>query len=205
MAILTPMQIDALNELGNIGSSHAANALSALLMHQIELTVPAVEIVDLAEVHEYVTDDPFAIILFEMQGEIDHAGYILFLLPLSSAIRMINVMMGMDDENREIGEMDESALQEIGNIMASAFLNATAELLSVIMMPSPPNLVIDMGHAVIEEILTDLAVEVNEVIIFQTSLFCDQYSISGNLMMLPAIDTLREILSIMDQMLEDSA
>ncbi|MCP1661398.1 MAG: chemotaxis protein CheC [Methanocalculus sp. MSAO_Arc1] len=205
MAILTPMQIDALNELGNIGSSHAANALSALLMHQIELTVPAVEIVDLAEVHEYVTDDPFAIILFEMQGEIDHAGYILFLLPLSSAIRMINVMMGMDDENREIGEMDESALQEIGNIMASAFLNATAELLSVIMMPSPPNLVIDMGHAVIEEILTDLAVEVNEVIIFQTSLSCDQYSISGNLMMLPAIDTLREILSIMDQMLEDSA
>ncbi|MCQ1538726.1 chemotaxis protein CheC [Methanocalculus taiwanensis] len=205
MTILTPIQADALNELGNIGSSHAANALSALLMHQIELTVPAVEIIDLADIHGCVTDDLFVTILFEMQGEIDHAGYIMFLLPLDSAIRMTNVLLGTTEEERELTEMDESTLQEIGNIMASAFLNASAELLSVVMIPSPPSLVIDMGHSAIEEILAELAVEVNEVIIFHTTLTCDQYSINGNLMMMPAIDTLSQILTIMDQMLNDTA
>lgn len=205
MTILTPIQADALNELGNIGSSHAANALSALLMHQIELTVPAVEIIDLADIHGCVTDDLFVTILFEMQGEIDHAGYIMFLLPLDSAIRMTNVLLGTTEEDRELTEMDESTLQEIGNIMASAFLNASAELLSVVMIPSPPSLVIDMGHSAIEEILAELAVEVNEVIIFHTTLTCDQYSINGNLMMMPAIDTLSQILTIMDQMLNDTA
>jgi chemotaxis protein CheC len=205
MTVLTPMQVDALNELGNIGSSHAANALSALLKHQIQMTVLAVEIVDLSDIHGYVTDDLFVTILFEMQGEIDHAGYIIFLLPLDSAIRMTNVLLGIAEEKRDLTEMDESTLQEIGNIMSSAFLNATAELLSVVMLPSPPNLVIDMGHSAIEEILAELAVEVNEVIIFHTTLTCDQYSINGNLMMMPAINTLSQILTIMDQLLEDTA
>ena len=37
-----------------------------------------------------------------------------------------------------MNEMDESAINEIGNIMVSAFLDGTAELLGIIMLPSPP-------------------------------------------------------------------
>jgi chemotaxis protein CheC len=201
MAIMTPKQLDALNELGNIGASHAATALSHLLMNEIELTVPSLEIVDLADIYLHVSDARSALTIFEMQGEIEHGGYIVFTLPLHSAVKITNTILGMEDEEREINEMDESALTEIGNIMASAFLNATAELLGVIMIPSPPALVIDMGHAAIEELLAELAVDVNEVVIFHTSLICDQYAINGDLMMLPEIKTLAEILAMMDELL----
>ena len=52
-------------------------------------------------------------------------------------MRLTNTMLGLTDENRPLNEMDESALIEVGNIMVSAFLDATAELLGFIMLPVP--------------------------------------------------------------------
>jgi chemotaxis protein CheC len=205
MANLTPAQMDALSELGNIGASHAATTLSQMLMGQIEMTVPSVEIVDLADIYKHVTDDLAALVIFEMQGEIEHGGYIIFLMPLSSAMRMTNTMLGMTDEEREINEMDESALNEIGNIMVSAFLDATAELLGLVMLPSPPVLAIDMGHAAIEQLLAEVAIDVNEVVFFHTKLVCEQYAIQGDLLMLPEMNTLSQILELMDQLLQSHA
>ncbi|MCP1715150.1 chemotaxis protein CheC [Methanocalculus alkaliphilus] len=201
MTVLTPAQLDALSELGNIGASHAATSLSQMLMGEIEMTVPSVEIVDLADIYKHVTDEVSALAIFEMQGEIEKAGYVIFLMPLHSAIRMTNTMLGMADEDREINEMDESALNEIGNIMVSAFLDATAELLGVVMLPSPPVLVIDMGHAAIQQLLVEVACDVNEVVFFHTKLVCDQYAINGDLLMLPEIHTLSQILEMMDKLL----
>ncbi|WP_343089220.1 chemotaxis protein CheC [Methanocalculus natronophilus] len=194
--------MDALGELGNIGASHAATTLSQMLMGQIEMTVPAVEIVDLADIYKHVSDETAALVIFQMQGEIDQAGYVIFMMPLSSSIRMTNTMLGMTDEDREINEMDESALNEIGNIMVSAFLDATAELLGIVMLPSPPVLVIDMGHAAIQQLLAEVAFDVNEVVFFHTTLVCDQYSINGDLLMLPEMNTLSKILEMMDKLLE---
>jgi chemotaxis protein CheC len=205
MALLTPTQLDALSELGNIGASHAATTLSQMLMGQIEMTVPLVEVVDLADIYKHVTDETAALSIFQMQGELDQGGYVIFIMPLSSAKRMTNTMLGMGDEERELNEMDESALNEVGNIMVSAFLDATAELLGVVMLPSPPVLVIDMAHAAIEQLLVEVAFDVNEVVFFHTKLSCDQYSINGDLVMLPEMNTLSQILELMDNLLKEHA
>jgi len=205
MALLTPTQMDALGELGNIGASHAATTLSQMLMGQIEMTVPSVEVVDLADIYKHVTDEAAALSIFQMQGELEQGGYVIFIMPLLSAKRMTNTMLGMGDEERELNEMDESALNEVGNIMVSAFLDATAELLGVVMLPSPPVLVIDMAHATIEQLLTEVAFDVNEVVFFHTKLSCDQYSINGDLVMLPEMNTLSQILELMDNLLKEHA
>jgi len=85
-------------------------------------------------------------------------------------------MLGMTDMDRDLTEMDQSALLEIGNIMVSAFLDGTADLLNIIMLPSPPNLVIDMPHAVIQSILASQEYnDINEVVIFRTELKSDEH------------------------------
>ena len=92
-------------------------------------------------------EESAAMVAFELQGDIPHGGYILFYITRESAVRMTNTMLGLTEINRPLSEMDESALLEVGNIMVSAFLDATAELLGFVMLPSPPSLTIDMAHA----------------------------------------------------------
>jgi len=59
-------------------------------------------------------------------------------MPQETIIRLTNQMLGTPDDDREINEMDQSAAIEIGNIMISAFLDATAELLEIVMVAIPP-------------------------------------------------------------------
>ena len=97
----------------------------------IEMSVPAIRVVDLSELGQYMGEESAAMVAFELQGDIQHGGYILFYITRESAIRMTNTMLGLTDMNRPMNEMDESALIEVGNIMVSAFLDATAELLGI--------------------------------------------------------------------------
>ena len=50
--------------------------------------------------------------------------------------------------------------------MASAFLDATAELLGFIMLPSPPVLTIDMAHAAMQSLIAQMQEEIDEVMLF---------------------------------------
>ena len=133
---LSSVQADAIQELGNIGAAHAATTLSQMLGSTIEMSVPAIKVVDLAQLGNYMGEESAAMVAFELQGDIPHGGYILFYITRESAVRMTNTMLGMTETSRPLNEMDQSALLEVGNIMVSAFLDATAE--SLVSSCSPP-------------------------------------------------------------------
>ena len=159
-----------MQELGNIGAAHAATTLSQMLGSTIEMSVPAIKVIDLSQLGDYMGEESAAMVAFELQGDIPHGGYVLFYITRESAIRMTNTMLGMTETNRTLSEMDESALLEVGNIMVSAFLDATAELLGFVMLPSPPALTIDMAHAAMQSLIAQMQEETNEVLLFSTEL-----------------------------------
>ena len=47
---LSPMQLDALREIGNIGAGNAATALSQIINRKIDMSVPRLNILPLSEV-----------------------------------------------------------------------------------------------------------------------------------------------------------
>lgn len=199
---LTPIQKDALQEMGNIGAAHAATALSTMLMTSIEMNVPEIFIVDLSKVHEFISDDRAAMVLFQVSGDISTGGFLLLHVPIPSAIRLVNVMLGQTEMDREMSEMDQSALLEIGNIMVSAFLDGTAGLLDTVMLPSPPDLVIDMPHAALEVIIaSQLSEGVNEVVLFRTELTSSEHSIESNIILLPNPPMLNDIIRMLENVL----
>ncbi len=203
MNTLTSQQRDALRELGNIGAAHAATTLSTMLMSNIEMTVPDISVVDIAKIHEHVGDELSALVIFQITGEVSGGGYVLLHIPKNSVIRLTNAMLGMTDMERDLTEMDQSALLEIGNIMVSAFLDATATLLSIIMLPSPPSMIIDMPHAAFQSILAIQAFsDIDQVVIFRTELHSDQHKISSNIFLLPNKPMLDEILAMLDNLMK---
>jgi len=195
---LTKIQVDALQELGNIGAAHAATTLSTMLSTNISMNVPEISVIDISEIHKYVGDEIAALVLFQINGEISSGGYLLLYIPKDSVIRLTNVMLGMDDLNRDMNEMDESALLEVGNIMVSAFLDGTAGLLNIIMLPSPPQMVIDMPHAALQSIIASQDSDIDEVVLFKTELKSDAHEIKSSIFLFPNKPMLEEILKMLD-------
>jgi chemotaxis protein CheC len=201
---LSAVQADAIQELGNIGAAHAATTLSQMLGSTIEMSVPAIKVVDLSQLGQYMGEESAAMVAFELQGDIPHGGYILFYITRESAVRMTNTMLGQTEINRPLSEMDESALLEVGNIMVSAFLDATAELLGFVMLPSPPALTIDMAHAAMQSLIAQMQEETNEVLLFSTELVCEEYKVDSDIIMMPERSTLMRIIELLENMMKTS-
>jgi chemotaxis protein CheC len=201
---LSAVQADALQELGNIGAAHAATTLSQMLGSTIEMSVPAIKVVDLSQLVQYMGEESAAMVAFELQGDIPHGGYILFYITRESAVRMTNTMLGQTEINRPLSEMDESALLEVGNIMVSAFLDATAELLGYVMLPSPPSLTIDMAHAAMQSLIAQMQEETNEVLLFSTELVCEEYKVDSDIIMMPERSTLIRMIELLENMMKTS-
>jgi chemotaxis protein CheC len=202
---LSAVQADAIQELGNIGAAHAATTLSQMLGSTIEMSVPAIKVVDLSQLGQYMGEESAAMVAFELQGDIPHGGYILFYITRESAVRMTNTMLGQTEIDRPLSEMDESALLEVGNIMVSAFLDATAELLGFVMLPSPPSLTIDMAHAAMQSLIAQMQEETNEVLLFSTELVCEEYKVDSDIIMMPERSTLMRMIELLENMMKPVA
>jgi chemotaxis protein CheC len=195
---LNEVQLDAIRELGNIGAAHAATTLSQMLMCQINMSVPEIQVVDIGEVYNHIGDQYSAMVVFQLQGELEPGGYIILLVSRESALRLTNTMLGMTDTDRDISEMDQSALLEIGNIMISAFLDGTATLLGIVMLPSPPELAIDMAHAGMASLLATMEADIDEVILFRTELKDEEHMVNSDILFLPDTRTLNDILRLLE-------
>jgi chemotaxis protein CheC len=199
---LTHIQADALQELGNIGAAHAATTLSTMLSANVSMSVPEIKVIDISDIYKYVGDEIAALVLFQVNGEVKQGGYLLLYIAKNSVIRLTNAMLGLTDMNRDLDEMDESALLEVGNIMVSAFLDGTAELLNIIMLPSPPQLIIDMPHAAIESIIASQdSVDIDEVVLFKTELISDAHNIQSSIFLFPNHPMLEDIIRRLEEIL----
>ena len=199
---LSTVQADAIQELGNIGAAHAATTLSQMVGSTVQMSVPGIKAVDIANLGNYMGEESAAMVVFELQGDIPHGGFIIFYITRESAIRLTNTMLGLTDMNRTMNEMDESALLEVGNIMVSAFLDATAELLGFVMLPSPPAMTIDMAHAAMSSLIAGLGEEIDEVLLFSTELTCEEHKIDSDIIMMPETKTLARIVELLENMMK---
>jgi len=196
----TSKQMDALQEMANIGAAHSATTLSQMLDTQIGMNVPEINIVDIAKVGELLTDELTTMVILELQGDNPHGGFLILHFPRDSAIRTAGIMQGSTSAVHTFDEMDQSTILEVGNIMISSFLSATSDLLGFIMLPSPPVLVVDMAHAAITSLIAQMTIEVDDVILFRVKLTSEEHNIAGNILIFLEISTLRKVEARLEEM-----
>ena len=122
---LNEMQFDALKEIGNIGSGHAASALSSMLDRPIDINVPQIDILDYTEVVENLggPENVLAGILMSLTGDV--SGMIMFLIHKPFVKILLSNLLGMEiEDNLDLDEMGQSAIKEVGNIIAASYVNA---------------------------------------------------------------------------------
>ncbi|GAB6098876.1 chemotaxis protein CheC [Halanaerocella petrolearia] len=194
---LGPLQLDALKEVASIGAGNAATSLSSMLDSKIEMTVPKVDILPVAEVPEIIggAEDSTAAILVRIEGDI--TGGVLFTLDPASANSLISLLTGMEvDIEDELGELESSALKEIGNILTGANLNAFSQMIDISVTPYVPALAYDMAGAILEVCFIELGQVGDYALVVETEFLSDlEKDINGNFFLIPDPDSLSEILA----------
>ncbi len=147
---LTPIHLDALREVANIGAGHAATALSELTGQRIMISVPTINFARLEEVPPHLdpAEEPVAAVMMNMIGDL--SGRTLLVFPDLTARRLAELMLRRPvSPLLELTPLEESAIKEAGNILSGAYMNALSEFLGLILLPSPPTLAIDVSRAVL--------------------------------------------------------
>ena len=147
---LTPLQLDALREVANMGAGHAATALSQMTGGTIMISVPRLHVSRLAEVPpQFLRDEePVAAVLLDMLGDL--TGRTLLVFPKPTVMRMSELMLRRPaGSSVALGELERSAIKEAGNILSGAYLNALSDFMGMVLLPSPPTLVVDMATSIL--------------------------------------------------------
>ncbi len=148
---LKPAQLDALREVANIGAGHAATALSTMTGQAIMITVPTISLARLDQVPGHVATDPdaaVAVVLLHLLGDL--TGRALLVFPEPTACRLAELMLQRPrGSSPSLALLEQSALKECGNILSGAYLNALADFMHLLLLPSPPSLAVDMAGAVL--------------------------------------------------------
>lgn len=196
---LTEFQMDAIRELGNIGTSHSATALSTLVGHDIHITVPAISLEHIDNIPGIVNNEKVVGLLLEIKDDDRTIGYLYTIFSEKSAANIVDTLLGQPQGTTTvIGEMEQSAIMEVGNILASSFCDAIAEFLGLVLLPSPPSFVNDMVSAIIESSLIEISMVADDAILFRTDLSDEQRIFDGYVILFPNPEMLGRMLAILD-------
>ena len=146
---LSSLELDALKEIGSIGTGNAATALSSMIGKQVRIEVPEVRIMGYNEAIEWIggPEEITAGVLVKIGGQI--SGIMLSVQQLD----FVNLVLGSMlykcvEDYDELREMECSALIEVGNIMISTFINALSGLAGINIELPVPAFTVDMQGAI---------------------------------------------------------
>ena len=188
---LSPVAIDCLREIGNIGSGNAASALSAMLSKPVQMHVPDVRVLDYQAAIDEVGGPEKVItgILVTFSGDIK--GMIMFLLEDAFAKIVVNTFMGKD--NVDVLMMDEtdfSAVKEMGNIMGGSYLNALAALAGFTVSMDVPSMTVDMMGAIMNAPMIEFSEVGDKVLFIDDGFIIDGVSINSSIILIPEMESL---------------
>lgn len=192
---LSLMEIDTLREIGSIGTGNAATALSQMLGRTVRITLPEVRIMGYNEAIQWI-GGPEAItagVLVNISGQIN--GIMLSVQPLE----FVNLVLGsMLDEKisdyGELGELERSALIEIGNIMISTFINALSGLAGMTVELTVPSLTVDMQGAILTVPMAEFGEQTDYLMTIGGNFVVDDRQVPCRLLLSPDIRSLNFLL-----------
>ncbi len=189
------MYLDVLKEIGNIGAGNATSAIAGMLGIKVDMNVPNVRLMEVSQLGMAVGAEDETIVGIFLEVENDIEGSMMFLLDIPSAWYLVNKLM-MTDRGPEtpFGEMELSALKEIGNIIAGSYLSALSSLTKLVILPSVPYIAVDMAASILSVPAIQFGQFGDNALLIQTEI-CADVAINGYFILMPEQESYEKILS----------
>jgi chemotaxis protein CheC len=145
------------NKMAKEGGNTVADHLSQMTGMETEMEITKINFIDIPDIRAHVGHEEQIGISIEMLEQ--PYGYILFLFNATDAKKLARGMMGgmADTEQSTDGfsDMERSAIQEIGNIMTSGFIDGWANVLDTTIDISTPTFTYGPGSSMVDTIVGD--------------------------------------------------
>ena len=189
---LSESDLDRLAEICNIGAGHAAGALGTLVGDiPIRLNVPKVCVVPIQDLPEVIGGSEVIVGAAHLLIEGPIQGSMLILFHEKSFRQLMGHLLKKNPDSINLkDEMTESTLAEIGNILASSFLDALSQMTKSKLLPSTPRTAFDMAGALLDCILIEIGKVQNDVLFIEVHMEADHEKFYGQLFLIPDPKTL---------------
>jgi chemotaxis protein CheC len=179
----------AFNAMIAEGAEQASADISAMTGTEATVDVSRLSFVPIEGVPMQLDDTPRVGVVLEFMGV--PSGYIAILFDEGSSERIAAALLPGADAGEE---MRRSAIQEIGNIITSGFLDGWANRLETTIDISPPQFVHDLGPAIVDPLATELAQAQDYAFLIDSTIRTDDDEFTCDIYALPNEAELREAL-----------
>ncbi|OLS27154.1 MAG: CheY-P phosphatase CheC [Candidatus Heimdallarchaeota archaeon LC_2] len=184
-------EIEALQEIANVGVGHAATALSQLLHRRVDMSVPTIELVHFTQLGTRIADSLESVVSSILVDSIegDKMFNLLLIFDKESSINIINILKSGEppESLSTLDEVSQSIILETGNILLLHTISAINQFAESAYFPKTPQLSIDMIGSILDEIISRQNIELKKesFLLIECNIFTDKESLKGNIIILP--------------------
>ncbi|HIH96799.1 MAG TPA: hypothetical protein HA348_04885 [Thermoplasmata archaeon] len=183
---------DILREICSLGAGNAASRLSKMIGKKVEIDLPEILFRRPEEGSYFMPKGEKELVIglkTNFGGEKE--GMIFTLIPPEQAMKVLGFVF--DKEIKEIGEMEQSALLEVSNILSGAVVGSIANFAGMKIYPKPPDITFDLPLSIIDFAIGEQVKAINRIFFTVVSLKIEEEKIFLLLTFFPFFDLAGEI------------
>lgn len=182
----TALGLAQLTAVAARGAGKAAAGLSELVGEEILLDATGVHTGNSARLLDLVGGPGASVAGVYLSIGDQITGHVMLLFTRDEAAVLVDQLMGQEPgTTTELDEMAQSALGEVGNITAAAFLNELGDTIDCEIHPSPPQVVEEIAGALLDTVLTEVALDGGDMLILETVLTQAGNAVRGFILLTP--------------------
>jgi chemotaxis protein CheY-P-specific phosphatase CheC len=193
-----PVSIDKLsvfNEMTTEGARRAAEKITTMTNIETEVDVSRLTFVPVADVEGHVTDERRIGAVSELQ--MAPGGYVAILFDAPSAKRVSDALLPMEVDGDGLTDQHRAAIEEIGNIMTSGFIDGWANTMDRKIQHEPPEVVEESGASTLHSLAQNLDDGQEYAFILDSTVHTPEGELSCDLFALPEEQAFHEVMGDM--------
>lgn len=196
---LSEIQHDALVEIFNIGVGHAAAAMSGIVNEEVTMSVPSIRFLNRGDAALMLVNNEsrrICGISQHYQGAFTTEAILMF--PEDKSLEIVRLMVGELVPLKELTEMEQEAMSEIGNIILNSCVGTLANIFGQELQGSLP--VYHIGTS--EDILSASGGQIDAVVLMlHIDFILEKHQIHGYVAFILDVTALHDLQHQVDQYL----
>ncbi|MFX1512209.1 MAG: chemotaxis protein CheC [Promethearchaeota archaeon] len=183
--------IDALKEVQNIGSGHAASALAEFLNRRIDMSLPRFNLLSTQELSTVKwwgqsLSSPFVEIIVETTGELVLDVMVVFNEEtVQNLLHLIKPSKSKEISLNKLSGLESSILKEVGNILALHYITAINTFLGLNSIPTSPLFFIESSETILTSIANHFGDDFSHLLLIECDIFTSDMKLSPLVILIP--------------------
>lgn len=210
--VLSEIQKDALQEIGNIGAGNSANALAQMINKKVTINVPTIEMVELEKYAKIISKKNEKLFVSWSNVSGKTRATILSIFKVRDVLKLLDLLIDEGDRKKiteasvksidNFPDLYKDAIGETGHILASHYASALGDLLEIRLMTEPPDMSIDTGPQLFNSLSNEIGLLKKLSLTITTNIIISDHKIIGTFLFIPNVETLHELLNALERFYE---